>query len=152
MRCIWYQDNNESFEEKYSVEIEKKHLELFKDAIIKSNEGDVTFSVDSDGAQTPEGSTTASASSLTPTKPSKKDSADTQVDRESSASETALTSSNQAISIFILCVSAIASLTIDSGVVTWYSKDEIYHEKTKSIFTAAFNFVKRSKIRKPNRA
>ncbi len=44
MRSIWINDNVEPFEEKASEEIEKKHIELFKDQL--ANEIDSCLSMD----------------------------------------------------------------------------------------------------------
>ena len=79
MRGIWVQDNNDPFEEKHSIEIERKHLELFKDTLLKSNESDVSFTLEPESAQTPEGNP---SNAMTPTKSNKKDNADTQIERK----------------------------------------------------------------------
>jgi hypothetical protein len=38
MRSLWFNDNFEPFEEKSSEEIENKHIELYKDLLLKSME------------------------------------------------------------------------------------------------------------------
>ena len=48
MRSLWFNDGGEPFEEKPSEEIEKKHVELFKDAIIASLEGSTSVNSDAD--------------------------------------------------------------------------------------------------------
>ena len=44
IRSIWINDNGEPFEEKASEEIEKKHIELFKDQL--ANEIDLCLSME----------------------------------------------------------------------------------------------------------
>lgn len=46
MRCIWYTDSGEPFEERAGEEIEKKHVELFKDVLLKSPESDNSLNGD----------------------------------------------------------------------------------------------------------
>ena len=46
MRSLWYSDSMEPFEEKSSEEIEAKHIELYKDLIMKSFEMENSVNTD----------------------------------------------------------------------------------------------------------
>ena len=46
MRSLWYSDSMEPFEEKSSEEIEAKHIELYKDLILKSFEMENSVNTD----------------------------------------------------------------------------------------------------------
>lgn len=41
MRCIWYTDNGEPFDERIGDQIEKKHIELFKDQLANDSENSI---------------------------------------------------------------------------------------------------------------
>ncbi|CAF0849369.1 unnamed protein product [Brachionus calyciflorus] len=98
MRCIWYTDNNEPFEERVGEIIEKKHIELFKEQL--SNENDNSVNNDYQArASSPESidESTSNKTNKNETKP----------------------------------VELVGSLQFSDGVINWYSKDEVFWEKTK---------------------
>lgn len=128
MRCIWYQENGEPFDEKASVEIEKKHVELFKDSFLKSNESsdssianeltlDVSVETTTTASQPSANSSTLASpgsSTKSPTKSNKKESVDIQIE-------------------------SLGTLQLENGMLTWYSQEEIYFEKNKSSLLSSFS-------------
>lgn len=103
MRCIWYTDSGEPFEEKAGEMIEKKHIELFKEQLTNDNENSVNNDYltrapsPNEVLEEQNGSINGKSSKTDNTKPTE----------------------------------LISTLQFDDGVINWYSKDEVFWEKTK---------------------
>ena len=62
MRAIWYMDSSEPLEEKISDEIEKKHVDLFRESLLKSFDSDGSLNAEPDGQKTAGSDASASPS------------------------------------------------------------------------------------------
>ncbi len=112
MRSVWFQENGEPFEEGLSDEIETKHVELYRDCLMRVVETD--WSVNSDLEQ-------VRMEASSPTEEMKKGgvgSGDTTPK----------------------VVEPQGSVNLEQGVVTWYGRDDVYWEKNKMSLIEKVNF------------
>jgi len=101
-RCIWFTESGDPLDEKSCDEIEAKHIELFKENLIKNVESE------------------NSLTNINENEIIHRINTDFNIDEKFIVDLPAN-----------ITTKPISSLTIEEGTIVWYSKDDIYLEKNK---------------------
>lgn len=153
-RCLWYRDTNEPFDERVSDEIERRHVELFREALLAKLSGEAlpntTAATASAIVSSDEGfeviSTDSAISSATgsnkSSKNSKSDTPKTQIERN------LISPTSFYITLliyYIYIILALSSLIFEDGTITWFSENEVFLEKSKTVLDKMSDLLKYNK-------